>query len=160
MSEDRPKWETKDPDAVDAPRGDIVEVIQQHAKGKFACDVTRTLAGVVEAVREHGGRGKIVLTISIELAAKFGKRAVVVTMDHDAKKPKPEKEAEFRFATDDGRLVRNDPDQLELFQSPFGSKKNSAAKAGSQSESAPAPVMSAVASLAPETRKALAAAIK
>jgi len=146
MSEDRPKWE------VDSVKGDVVELIRDHDKGNFACAVTRDLATVIEAVREHGGKGKLTITVSVELVKAFGPRSMQVTMDHDVKKPKPERKAEFRFATDDNRLVKNDPDQLE-FELREERKKD--AKPGAETG-----VAGAVASLPAETRRTLAANLK
>ncbi|HLD89458.1 MAG TPA: hypothetical protein VI911_00305 [Patescibacteria group bacterium] len=142
MSEDRPKYE------VDGVKGDVVELIRDHDKGNVACEMTRDLAGVIEAVLERGGKGKLTITVSVELAAKFGARAIVVTMDYETKKPKPERKAEFRFATDDGRLVHDDPDQLE-FELREEKKDRSEGV-----------TVSAVASLPAETRATLAKNIK
>lgn len=91
----------------------FMQLLQEHRGGNCLNELSNLLTEVVRGVRLTGKAGSIQLKVNVKPAGK-GVGAVTITDDITEKVPVFEAEATFRFATEDGQLVRNDPRQKEL----------------------------------------------
>lgn len=88
-------------------------VLQDINGGQFADQLAHDLQNLVDAVREHGRKGK--LTITLEVAPLRGNAtAFTVAARRDLKLPQEEPMESVFFGTEDGNLVRDDPRQMAL----------------------------------------------
>ncbi len=88
-------------------------VLNLHRKGSLLADLSAHMQSLVQAVREHGADGTLTLKLKVSPASGDGSMLSI----HDeitAKLPQPKKANTLFFATDDNRLVRNDPNQKEM----------------------------------------------
>ena len=96
------------------PISNAVEILLRHQrKGKMLGDLTDAMRQVVLAVEEHGKPGKLVLTFTVEPASGEA-GALKVTDEITTKLPQTKKPSSLFYMTDDGRLVREDPNQGEM----------------------------------------------
>lgn len=98
-------------------------LLSQMRKGQSHDELSRRLAEVVQAVQETGKAGSISYTVKVKPATKGNGVAVIVEDDIKHKLPQGDRTSIF-FATEDGQLSRNDPNQQELrFQSIQGEQQ-------------------------------------
>jgi len=88
--------------------------IQEHRSGDALSELSDALQEITRAVRNTGKPGTLKLTLKITPASKGSGRAVIVSDDISIKLPQLDNESSIFFATDDGALSRNDPDQRTL----------------------------------------------
>lgn len=93
---------------------EAVEFLSTQRSGTLLRDFGDSLAEVVEAVRETGRAGSLMLTVKIRPAAKNGGPSVVVSDLLVAKPPKPEVAETVMYALEGGALSRRDPRQPSL----------------------------------------------
>lgn len=96
------------------PGDSFVEVARQIDRGRKLTDLDRGIRDLVEAVKETGKKGKLTYTLEILPVPKTGGEQVVLVDDVVVKPPKPEPKVALFFTTDEGRLSRNDPRQMEF----------------------------------------------
>jgi hypothetical protein len=96
----------------------ILETLAQLRRGALLPDFSDRMADLVKAVQMSGRGGSITLKLTVKPAGKGTVRNVVLEDEITVKAPAPDKEATIFFPTDDGSLVRNDPNQRELALSP------------------------------------------
>lgn len=89
----------------------FTDVVGDLRRGAVTAELNDALAEVVEAVRESGKQGEVVLKLCFK---PNGNGAVFVTDSIRKKIPEPVKADSFFFITADGSLVRNDPRQEEM----------------------------------------------
>ena len=99
---------------ADAVKADALELVKSLNRGDVAFEMSQKLAEVVRSVMELGKPGALKLSLKISPNREMGKSAAVITADVDAVLPKADKKTDVRFATEDGRLIKDDPDQLKL----------------------------------------------
>lgn len=93
----------------------FTDVLGQIRKGAVTEELNKALLAVNEAVIATGKKGE--LTLKLEVKPMKGNRAqVTVAANISTKTPKEELPEGIFFLTNDGDLVRNDPDQQELFK--------------------------------------------
>lgn len=68
----------------------------------------------VKAVRDHGKAGNVTLNIKISPATRGDPRMLLIAPEVRHKAPQPDTVACLMFATSDGSLSRQDPDQRQL----------------------------------------------
>lgn len=90
------------------------ETILQINNGATVAEIGDALKAVVAAVRAAGKSGSITLTVKVAPAMKNSTDVLTVEASVKTKLPEPEHGATIFFATDDNRLVRNDPKQQML----------------------------------------------
>lgn len=86
-------------------------VLQQIAKGTAHAELSELLNQLTTAVAEHRKAGTLTLTLRIEPTK--GTDTLTVSATSVLKAPRAT-EASIFFATDDGNLTRDDPNQLQL----------------------------------------------
>ncbi len=84
------------------------------ANGATVGELNDALHKVVAAVRQTGKRGTLTLTVSVSPAAKGATDVLMIETQVKTKLPEPERGMTIFYATDDNRLVRNDPKQQQL----------------------------------------------
>lgn len=91
----------------------IDNVIRQQRKGKCLAELSEALQQVVLAVREHADSGSLTLTLKISPASGDA-TAMQVADEIKVKLPTIKKPSSLFYSTDEGALVRNDPNQQEM----------------------------------------------
>lgn len=89
----------------------FLEFFQSFRRGALIQQADERLTELVEAIRETGGTG----TLTIKLPFKVNKGGQIeCTPVVEAKAPRPSVGTGIYFASDDGRLTRRDPNQLDI----------------------------------------------
>jgi hypothetical protein len=98
------------PAKTPAPEPSItfLQLLQTHRRGEIPSEADDALSDILTALREHGGKGKLTLTLNLKLN-KTGQ--IELTPDLKAEKPRRAMSTGLFFADDDGRLLRRDPNQ-------------------------------------------------
>ena len=89
----------------------FARLLQEQRKGDCLVEASEKLQDLILKVRERWGAGEISLKLKVTPSAKG---IVTITDDIVVKLPKEEKDATLFFTTEDGALMRNDPEQTEL----------------------------------------------
>lgn len=84
-------------------------------KGRTHNDLSEQLRDLIKAVTNTRKGGKLQLTLAVKPQPGV-EGAVLVTADVRATKPRFDQPASIFYATEDGDLVRNNPDQPSLFR--------------------------------------------
>lgn len=90
------------------------ETILQINNGATVAELSEALEKVVAAVRLAGKSGSITLTLKVAPASKRSTDVLMVESQVRMKLPEPERGVSIFYATEDNRLVRNDPKQQQL----------------------------------------------
>jgi len=90
------------------------ETILQINNGATVAELSEALERVVAAVRLAGKSGSITLTLKVAPASKRSTDVLMVESQVRVKLPEPERGVSIFYATEDNRLVRNDPKQQQL----------------------------------------------
>ena len=98
---------------VERDAGAFLVLLSNLSEGAIAEDAAAQLKRVTAGVREHGKRGSITITVTVE-PVKKSNNAVTVSGSITAKAPAPTRAAEFMFTGPDGELLRDRPDQHAL----------------------------------------------
>ena len=90
------------------------ETILQINNGAALAELSDELAKVVAAVRHTGKTGSLTLTLKVAPASKGSAEVLMVESAVKTRLPVPDRGMTVFYATDDNRLVRNDPRQQTL----------------------------------------------
>ncbi len=90
------------------------ETIIQINNGATVAEMNDALQKVVAAVRATGKSGTVTLTVKVSPAAKNAVDVLMVEAQVKARLPEPERGMTIFYATEENRLVRNDPKQPRL----------------------------------------------
>ncbi|MCW5981970.1 MAG: hypothetical protein KIT09_28050 [Bryobacteraceae bacterium] len=90
------------------------ETILQIQNGTTAAELSEALRNVVAAVRETGKAGALTLTLKVVPASKGAADVLMIEAAVKAKLPERDRGRTVFYATEDNRLVRNDPKQQTL----------------------------------------------
>ena len=82
--------------------------------GATVTELSQALEQVVAAVRATGKSGSITLIVKVAPASKGSTNVLLIESQVKTKLPEPERGMTIFYATDDNRLVRNDPRQQQL----------------------------------------------
>ena len=93
----------------------VVEVLEKIDDGGTLEELKTTLHDVVKQVRERGGKGSVTLKLIVE---KKGRNRLDITDTIACSIPRRPSEPSTFFATDDGRLTRDNPEQYRLIEDP------------------------------------------
>lgn len=96
---------------VDAVRVDPLQFLKELEGGDFACDLARDIQDVTSAVKEHGRKGEVTISLVFKPQPKFGESAVIIEAESKPKAPRKSRNISLRFVADDGTLINNDPNQ-------------------------------------------------
>lgn len=86
----------------------FLQLLQSHRRGEIPNEADAALTDILTALREHGGKGKLTLTLTLKLN-KTGQ--IELAPDLKSEKPRRAMSTGLFFADDDGRLLRRDPNQ-------------------------------------------------
>ena len=89
----------------------FLEFLQRGGRGELLADGDAKLSELVEAIQATGGNGSMTLKISLK-PNKAGQ--IEIIPDLTIKKPAKALGTGIYFATDDGRLTRRDPHQMDI----------------------------------------------
>lgn len=95
------------PKVADAPIT-FLQLLQTHRRGEIPGEADAALTDVLAALREHGGKGKLTLTLNMKLN-KTGQ--IELQPDLKMEKPRRAMSTGLFFTNDDGHLMRRDPNQ-------------------------------------------------
>jgi hypothetical protein len=90
------------------------ETIVQINNGAAVAELSDALEKVVAAVRQTGKCGTITLTLKVAPASKGTSNVLLIESQVKTKLPEPERGMTIFYATEDNKLVRNDPRQQML----------------------------------------------
>lgn len=96
--------------------GDFPDLLRTINKGRSQVELTDALLKVVAAVQKTGKPGFVRYTVHVEPAGCNAGAQMTVTDEIGSKVPTETRYQSLYWATDDGRLVRSDPNQGELFE--------------------------------------------
>lgn len=89
----------------------FLELLQSHRRGEILARADELLEELVEAVAETGEKGEL----TIKLPFKVNKAGQIeITPEIAIKKPRPSMATGIYFASDDNRLTRRDPRQMDI----------------------------------------------
>lgn len=101
--------------SMDTAQGqDFAVFVTSLSKGRTNRDLSEALQAVVAAVAETRKVGSV--TLKIDIKPQPNTTAVTVTDKVTAKCPEFDRSASIFFVDGDGHLVRDDPNQSNLFQ--------------------------------------------
>lgn len=86
----------------------FIGFIQSHRRGEIPTEGDAAMTDILNAIREHGGKGKLTLTMNFKLN-KSGQ--IEIQPDLKVEKPRRAMSTGLYFADDDGNLSRRDPKQ-------------------------------------------------
>ena len=90
------------------------ETILQINNGATIAELTEALQQVVAAVRQTGKTGSVTFTLKVTPASKRTTDVLMIESLVRTKLPEAERGMTVFYATEDNRLVRNDPKQQML----------------------------------------------
>jgi hypothetical protein len=82
--------------------------LQTNRRGEIPTEADAAMAAILAALREHGGKGKLTLTMNFSLT-KSGQ--IEIKPDLKSEKPRRAMSSGLYFADEDGNLTRTDPNQ-------------------------------------------------
>ena len=98
---------------------DFVKLLRGHDKGRLSTKAEEKLREVVDAVRKHGRKGALKLTVDVLPPSEKGEDPenvmLSVRIDVVANAPEPIAPARVYFTTKEGGLSKHHPRQLGLF---------------------------------------------
>lgn len=100
-------------DSDDEPGRPFLDWFRELSKGRVHTEATERLGELVTAIQETGKKGELTIRVVVKPQPRMDGRAVTAEATVSVKAPKPDA-ATSLFFVDGPRLVRNDPDQLDL----------------------------------------------
>lgn len=99
-------------------QADIIGTLAELDRGRFAIECGRELAELNAAVRNTAKKGSIIIRLEVEPGGlKDGRvHQVEVKPTVSIVRPKPDTKKTIFFLTETAQLVRDDPDQMEMFE--------------------------------------------
>lgn len=91
----------------------FLATLQRHRGGALLAEASNQLAALVAAVHATGKPGSVTIKLDIRPATR-GRSAVVLKDKVTPKLPSIEAEESFWFATENGALTKDDPQQSKL----------------------------------------------
>lgn len=98
----------------------FLEFLQTFRRGELLAEADEQLSELVEAVQRTGGKGEL----TIKLPFKVNEAGQIECVPSVAcKKPRRAMGRGIYFATDEGRLTRRDPAQVDMFEDDLESRR-------------------------------------
>ncbi len=104
---------------------DLISTLMEMRNGQVAIDSSRKWNELMAAVIEHGKKGKFSLVLEVTPTVNNLKRGVgqvSIAYQITINKPDINVGPSMFFVGPDGKLSRNDPDQMEFFENKESSK--------------------------------------
>jgi hypothetical protein len=100
---------------ADTERADIAAFLASHLNGRTAEELSTEFHGLLDAVRAHGKKGELRITIVVDPPANGVDSAPMpIGVESAVKAPKPTPVKSLYFLDDDGNPVREDPRQMQI----------------------------------------------
>ncbi len=98
---------------------DALAVLQGLRKGRMLHELSEKLEELTTAIRENNKKGTLTVKLSIDPLERgdadgMGAISVVIRDEISINKPEPKRADTIFFASRNGSLTRNNPDQLEM----------------------------------------------
>lgn len=90
----------------------FADFLREHDRGRTHEDLSEALHELVQAVKDTGKAGAVVLTVKVAPLGKDSTDQLKVTSAVTTKKPASEPRPVIFFTDTDGNLTRHDPNQL------------------------------------------------
>ena len=97
---------------VDGIKTDFREVLKHVRDGRLLFECGEAMEELVQAVKRTGSGGEFQLKLTVKPAAKGDGSKVLVSGRPKVKVPEPEVLPSMFYATDEGLLCRDNPNQL------------------------------------------------
>jgi hypothetical protein len=102
-------------DSTTAERADVAAFLAGHLSGRTAEQLNEEFHELLDAVKTHGKKGALVITLVIDPPANGVDSAPLpIGVESAVKAPKPTPVKSLYFLDDDGNPVRDDPRQTAL----------------------------------------------
>jgi len=99
-----------------AQTAEFAAFLVQHLAGRSHEEVSAEFHQLLSAVNEHGKKGSLTLTVTVEPPkGHIDGAPVVISVDSTLKAPKASAPPSLYFVDDDGNATRNDPRQTAAF---------------------------------------------
>ncbi|MBT2508855.1 hypothetical protein J7I98_23800 [Streptomyces sp. ISL-98] len=100
---------------TETERADLAAFIAGHLNGRTAEALSTEFHDLLEAVRAHGKKGALVITLVVDPPANGVESAPLpIGVESTVKAPKPTPVKSLYFLDDDGNPVREDPRQMAI----------------------------------------------
>lgn len=86
----------------------FIGFLQSNRRGEIPAEADAAMTDILAALREHGGKGKLTLTMNFSFT-KSGQ--IEIKPELKSEKPRRAMSSGLYFADDDGNLTRTDPKQ-------------------------------------------------
>lgn len=99
-------------------QADIIGTLAELDRGRFAIECGRELGELTAAVRNTAKKGSILIRLEVTPGGlKDGRvHQVEVKPNVSIVRPKNDTKSTIFFVTDEAQLVRDDPDQMDMFE--------------------------------------------
>lgn len=107
---------TQQPDTeAHAERADVAAFLASHLNGRTDEELSTEFHQLLDAVRAHGKKGQMTITIVVEPPANGVDSAPMpIGVESAVRAPKPTPVKSLYFLDDDGQPVRDDPRQMSI----------------------------------------------
>ncbi|NUS26096.1 MAG: hypothetical protein HOV92_17995 [Streptomyces sp.] len=107
---------TQQPDTeACAERADVAAFLASHLNGRTDEELSTEFHQLLDAVKTHGKKGQMTITIVVEPPANGVDSAPMpIGVESAVKAPKPTPVKSLYFLDDDGQPVRDDPRQMSI----------------------------------------------
>jgi hypothetical protein len=104
---------------------DILSTICELNRGNFAIECGRKLQELSDAIIDTGGKGRLVITLDVTPSGLKKGRINQFEVRPEVKitKPQHDQGSSIFFVTPDGKLTRDDPDQMDLELKEFSEER-------------------------------------
>jgi hypothetical protein len=100
---------------TDAERADIAAFLASHLSGRTAEELSTEFHQLLDAVRAHGKKGQLVITVVVDPPANGVESAPMpIGVESAVKAPKSTPVKSLYYLDDDGNPTRDDPRQLSI----------------------------------------------
>lgn len=96
------------------PDVEFVDVLMRQGRGATNQELSDNLREITKRVSDTGKPGTLTLTLTIRSIKKTGQ--ILIEDKIKTKLPEYDRPAGIAFADDDGNLLREDPNQMSLFE--------------------------------------------
>ncbi|MGW0131935.1 hypothetical protein [Streptomyces sp. NPDC003299] len=104
---------TTQPDTEQHPQAPVAAFLASHLNGRTDEELSAEFHQLLDAVRTHGKKGQMTITIVVDPPANGVESAPMpIGVESTVKAPKPTPVKSLYFLDDDGQPVRDDPRQM------------------------------------------------
>ncbi|MBF8281293.1 MAG: hypothetical protein HW378_208 [Anaerolineales bacterium] len=92
--------------------GAFLRMMQRHRAGAALSDLSEAMQRITREVMHTGRAGSFTLKLTVKPASKNSSAALVIEDDIKETMPKPERVGSIFFGSDEGDLLRDNPNQV------------------------------------------------